>query len=587
MLLTLFNLAAASALANPALLEETRACFKRTLQTPTTPFTPGGSDDKPGSLSFAQLKRIIEQNNIRSVDDLVPHLGEHRDYWTPIYESESLHKPLTSPERPRYMLTGPDADFVITYVECPPGQRAGAYPDCEKVEIWEFNRAENRFEFKEIVFPGKTARASDRPRIDENPTSCANCHGTPPRPIWENYNLWPGVYGSLSRNEHDILAPGSNEARNYQRFIDRIRSGNVPARAKGLHFRELPRTLPYAVYNPPQNPDGSQPAPVPSAYYNTVHSKIKDPNSMVTELFSALTARAVPQALVNSERYYFMRFVLQAWAQDCQSWPAFMGDLLKTSDLPTRDNRAPQWILDRWKADHEKTVSLVDQQNRVRDDFWGPLSTQPNASVLPDLDTSKLAVLYEASGYRAEHALNSPTQKFDSTNPKTSPTATMARGQLENALKACDPTLQNLSCAELERRASAAYRRFVASKDPACTDPLAVLYPAQEEATASALEAVSVALEDDDDRYLRAMANAPRILLECRSCHTGDDSVADLPLDSVDALRAELRREGSDLRERLIDRLTRIEQGRRGVMPPGGATVEERAALRRWVEELR
>src|SRR5262249_3274899 len=61
-------------------------------------------------------------------------------------------------------------------------------------------------QFQEIHF------STDAVTLSEvNPPKCTACHGSPARPIWDSFPLWPGVYGEhyrarLSNDERSGLA---------------------------------------------------------------------------------------------------------------------------------------------------------------------------------------------------------------------------------------------------------------------------------------------------------------------------------------------------------------------------------------------
>ena len=111
-----------------------------------------------------------------------------------IYKSKSPQK--ASFETPRILLKWRDSIFAFS-----PTQP-------EHLEVMTFNQNEKKFEFYLYRLP-----FDSRNPPKKNPSECLACHakpeGTPPKPRWESYNLWPGFFGSndgrLSGLEKDAL----------------------------------------------------------------------------------------------------------------------------------------------------------------------------------------------------------------------------------------------------------------------------------------------------------------------------------------------------------------------------------------------
>ena len=63
----------------------------------------------------------------------------------------------------------------------------------DRIEAMEFDAAAARFKFYEITF----GRDGNSIRSKDNPIQCMGCHrGPDPRPNWESYDFWTGIYGS-------------------------------------------------------------------------------------------------------------------------------------------------------------------------------------------------------------------------------------------------------------------------------------------------------------------------------------------------------------------------------------------------------
>jgi hypothetical protein len=96
----------------------------------------------------------------------------------------SLSRQQATPARPRQIIFGPDARFLLA-VAAVPGD-----PLLETLEFAEFDPAGGAYHFGTVTFtPGQA------PLVDADVALCADCHGTPTRPIWAQYPTWPGAYG--------------------------------------------------------------------------------------------------------------------------------------------------------------------------------------------------------------------------------------------------------------------------------------------------------------------------------------------------------------------------------------------------------
>src|SRR2546422_1224864 len=108
-----------------------------------------------------------------------------------LFESRSLQG--ASFDSPRAIVFGPDARFIVTF-NGSPAQRG-----FRVVETMEFDDETKEFRLRELLFPERGAIV-DRVVVSEvNPERCARCHGTPPRPVWDTFPLWPGAYGERYR----------------------------------------------------------------------------------------------------------------------------------------------------------------------------------------------------------------------------------------------------------------------------------------------------------------------------------------------------------------------------------------------------
>lgn len=134
--------------------------------------------------SFEDLKGVIEKRNLKTVEDVIASLPSvMRSNHVLVYSSRSLQE--ASPANPRAILFGSDASFMLSFNGAP-NQRG-----YQAIEALQFRNKTATFELHEMTFTGSGVQFSGA-----NPIHCMGCHGRNPRPNWDGYFLWPGVYGS-------------------------------------------------------------------------------------------------------------------------------------------------------------------------------------------------------------------------------------------------------------------------------------------------------------------------------------------------------------------------------------------------------
>lgn len=142
------------------------------------------------SMSYDTLVSLIEdrENGGKSpaytIQDTLARLpADFRSRFTLVYSSLSLQS--ATPLAPRAILF--DDRFILTFNGDP--SAAGF----ETLEVMEYKPQLKALEMHEIRFPGSGQRAE---YSETNPPLCLSCHQIDPRPIWNQYDQWPGVYGS-------------------------------------------------------------------------------------------------------------------------------------------------------------------------------------------------------------------------------------------------------------------------------------------------------------------------------------------------------------------------------------------------------
>jgi hypothetical protein len=197
----------------------------------------------PTGLSYAALSRFIQDCRISTMDELLPKLPlDYRRGYTFMHTTRSRQG--ASPEKPRAIVFGQNADFILTYNDDP------ALAANQDLEVMEWLPLESRFVAHVIRFPGPLSDISDLAPapgsfdstdcgslgLEHSPVTpvaqpqvCAGCHAEGSqdpyafRPKWDSYNLWPGAYGSLSRNGMDMMHPEQLEYAHYRSFMENAR----------------------------------------------------------------------------------------------------------------------------------------------------------------------------------------------------------------------------------------------------------------------------------------------------------------------------------------------------------------------------
>ena len=189
-------------------------------------------------LTFEDLKEFVdnEKNEALTIDKLLPKLPNQM-LQNPllVYESHALNLDRVGPSTPRVILFNKDASLIISFTKQLSAQKIEAGED--SLEVLSFNPSSQLFEMFEVAFDGNKkpfARAED-----VNPAKCLACHGSNPRPIFHDYNAWPGFYGSFSQKgvavggtlEHQLLSDFLSKREALPRYrdlvLDRVTRGSL------------------------------------------------------------------------------------------------------------------------------------------------------------------------------------------------------------------------------------------------------------------------------------------------------------------------------------------------------------------------
>lgn len=180
-----------------------------------------------GPLDYERLKSIILQCHVKDIDSLLPLLpADYRSSFTLVYNSFSPEagdpkNPAINEMHPRTILFGNDGKLILAFTGDP------LMPFYDRLQIIQYRDKSASFELNELHFdPSGAVTENDTAPLTEGrakhyqvPESCAKCHGDDPRPNWDSYNFWPGVYGSIDDRVIMHRTPMETlEAARYGRF---------------------------------------------------------------------------------------------------------------------------------------------------------------------------------------------------------------------------------------------------------------------------------------------------------------------------------------------------------------------------------
>lgn len=191
--------------------------------------------------SVIDLKNLIQSKQITALDQLIPALPlEMQKNLLLVYDSHALNSQLVTPNTPRIIFFNSDGSLVFSMTQNPGLDSIHAGRD--RLEIISFEREKQIFEFREFVFDG-----INLPNLDlgqnVNPKTCLTCHGQNPRPIFNDYNSWPGFYGSFSQDglsqigtkEYNWLKKFLSESKTFPRYANLDLSNFKPV-TKGIVY---------------------------------------------------------------------------------------------------------------------------------------------------------------------------------------------------------------------------------------------------------------------------------------------------------------------------------------------------------------
>lgn len=165
-----------------------------------------GSLFMPESLSYQKI--IDAQKHFKSYNEFILYLSKSRPslFKKPVLIHTSGSLQYADTNHPRVILS--DGNIFFGFAENP-------HNSSREVEIIEFDKNKKIFLAHEIVFP-----KNDKVQFLESPQKCTSCHGSPIRPLWKPYDIWPNTFGSLAET-----FSSDTEAAAYDAFFNQANSG--------------------------------------------------------------------------------------------------------------------------------------------------------------------------------------------------------------------------------------------------------------------------------------------------------------------------------------------------------------------------
>jgi hypothetical protein len=201
--------------------------------------------------TYEDLVKTIRKNHVHSISELLPLLPEdYRREFTLVMQSRSLQGATAA--NPRVIMSGTSGQLVIAFNGSP--EQTGY----DKLELFQFRPATASFDFFEIQFPEKNAQgeplnALTEPKFsDANPARCLFCHTSDPRPNWESYPRWPGVFmgdddkGNLESDLprlSDYLKVIANDYPKHDRYKYLVDAYKSYSKQGGAEDNSFPRTF--------------------------------------------------------------------------------------------------------------------------------------------------------------------------------------------------------------------------------------------------------------------------------------------------------------------------------------------------------
>jgi hypothetical protein len=157
------------------------------------------SDCREKKFDKNDFNKLVNDPEVRSLDDFLLRIPKDAlQKFTLMYKSKSLQKDNVDSMNPRVIRFSTDGKFILTYV-CSKESKKNT------IEAMFFDDQTRKYNFLHTRFRKIPNQASNA-ITHKNPGVCFSCHGgKDPRVSWNEYETWPGAFGS----EDDLIADAS------------------------------------------------------------------------------------------------------------------------------------------------------------------------------------------------------------------------------------------------------------------------------------------------------------------------------------------------------------------------------------------
>lgn len=251
-------------------------------------------------LTWKSFQKSIEQNSFSSVDELLKYWSEQDPIffqnYTLVYHSLSLQD--SSFENPRALVFGDTQELVLTFNGDPKQRRY------DSIELLRWTG--NEFEFRDIKFENGSAKLSQA-----NPKQCLTCHTKNALPIWDSYDRWPRVYGSID----DAIIDFIKDKYAHTRFPKEVRE-TIEMELNGItQFNDnRPNHIRYQYLHPPQ---GTNVTP----YFTDIKGDQKfRPNLRLTRFFAQRLAEKLEKNIKERPCFKDIKALYYGSLLKCQNY---------------------------------------------------------------------------------------------------------------------------------------------------------------------------------------------------------------------------------------------------------------------------
>lgn len=497
------------------------------------------------NFTASDLKELITSKNITTIEDLIPELPKsYLEGYTLAYASRSLQG--ASFLNPRAILFGSDANLVMTF------NGSAVQNNFNNLEIMEFDKTKKVFTFQDIEFQkGTPAKFSQK-----NPESCLKCHGQDPKPIWEGYPLWAGIYGSAN----DSLS--------------------VTEKKYFSLYREAAKTHPRYKYLVPSTELGSA-TPDPKA------------NLKLTHLLGRLNLQRISRKITEIKSLYPYRYLMAAAGLKCSipntkempnAFPEMNSARIQIFQRAADNLKIPltqyvyegdyRFVNENGMISANSSISLFNREYQgILSQFWSidttDLADWKNWS-MASFPTPQLDFHY---GYYGLNALGFyiANDWFDAV-------------QDQDLLAGLEKGFKVISSSTLTQELN----YFTSQRKP-ITESYANFYN-ESGLCRKILEKSNAALANYSPNWsLTSETKKKNALSTCIACHTNPvEGIRQIPFDSVEELKAELKKEGVYGGENLGQAITkRLYSKENDHMPKFGyLNDKDKKAIIEYIEKL-